>query len=614
MASIFYKLSCIDPKKECNVNEPISMRVDFSGVNPRTGRRFNQDPKSDDMKYIKATYKAACRNSSGKSGICCDPREFRIQPDSNMNSRYKNIKVRQNKNAGSLQSLDVCYDEGCEGDGWQSPTPYLMCKIGENTLPTSQKNVLKYQPERLKQDCPISTCGTPKLSFGELIKGTAKALESSLLNDMRLRGYLKDDNVTQLKDHLDSCLLATKKSCANQILTDNDDGDPLIIASIKENAIKCVGLLLSNGADLSLKTNDGRNVIHMACIYGNPTMITQLINAGGDTGALDNLGRPPLFYACRYNDYGTVNYILGLNPAMINAVDKKGNTALHIVFAYGKDVDKISQLLLGYGLNSGIKNKAGYTASELGRLRRRQLEKKQADDNSGVFLESFTGAIGQALEAENIEGKYQSLISTLDSGLTRLDRANVSENQNKYAGFITAKNELDGPVEFETKGCYPYANSNSEADCLSRGGNWVDYHQDDLTTVAQVDYGNEDDEDEEEIVDTTLPDQSETEIQAQKKKAKQKVPDHLYYNQKTKAVPIKNIPNLDHASIMGLNTPAPTSAEIEPDLLPDITPTPTSEVERPFFELSFTNILLMIVILALIVAGVVGVMFFRQSS
>ena len=43
MTSTFYKISCINENKECNIISPISEHIDFNGINPVTGQRFVQD-------------------------------------------------------------------------------------------------------------------------------------------------------------------------------------------------------------------------------------------------------------------------------------------------------------------------------------------------------------------------------------------------------------------------------------------------------------------------------------------------------------------------------------------------------------------------------------------
>lgn len=607
MAGIFYKISCIDPKKECNVNEPISLNADFTGTNVLTGRKFNTALESDDMKSIKTTYSSACLNSDGKEGVCCDPREFRIMPDTNMKNRYKNIKIRQNKKLGKLTSLDVCYGDGCTGDDLMEATPYLMCKIGENTLPDIQNNVIKFGDDLLNRDCPIMNCGVPKLSFGSLIKGTGKAPESKVLAHLRIRGYLRDDNVTQLKNNLDSYLMENKTSGADQILTDNDDGDSLINAAIKAKANKCVALLLSNGANLNIKSLDGRTTLHNACIYGNSTMITQLINAGADTSELDVNGHPALFYSIKYNDYNMTNYLLSLNPSMINVVDKQGNTPLHILFAYGKDVGRISKLLLNNGLNSGTKNKAGLTAYDLGLKRRRQLEHKQELNDSQKFLEAFTDTVAQAKEEEEQDGLFSEVLNKLDTGLSNLNRANVSENPHIYSGFVTAKNKLDGPINFIEEACYPYAEIEDKEECEARGAKWQQYFPDDLTAVAKVSY-DEDDDDNATQVDTG--DDNEDTNQTSETIL------NNYYNPKITPVPLKDIPGLDHDSLMKINkktnsTPNPTQIPYETES-PIFTPTPTPNTESNY--INTTTIIIGVVFLLILLGIIGGVIFYNRYN
>jgi ankyrin repeat protein len=604
----FHKLSCIDSKKECNIIEPISLTADLNGNNPLTGRPFNKD----DNNTVERTHRIACANSDGNIGKCCDPRDFRIQNNPSM----KNLKFKQNKTLGQLRSLEVCYSgdksRKCPGDNWMDATPYLMCKIGDNTLPSTQDNVVTYHDDALNIDCPLTNCGVPKIRFGDLIKGTGKALESKVLQDIRIREMLKDDNHLSLKsDVLDNCLLRYKKQCPNIILTDNDDGDTLLIGSIKVNADKCVSLLLSNGADITLKDAEGKTPLIHATIHSNPNIISLLVNAGADIGDIDNKGRNCLHYAAMYNDHNMVNYLLSLGPHLINQIDKNGNSILHSLCGHGKDIGRIAKLLLSHGLSSLLKNKNDKTATDLCQLRKKILEKNEFENNSKIFLEGFSGAIVKAEEqGDTPNTKIGQLISELDTASTYLDRSNVAENKMNYSGFISANDNLQGPVNFVTKACYPYDEALSEEECLSRNGKWIDFHPEDLNAVASVSYDNNDDDQEEEV-NTNLTSQDQLDEQRKRQS------DNYYYNFGTDPVPVKNLNGLDHDSIMGINKPTP-SPTLLPTLLPNLEEEPEktsiAEHDYEFYKYLNTNTALFLMILLLLMAGLtIGFMWYRKS-
>jgi ankyrin repeat protein len=603
----FHKLSCIDPKKECNIIEPISLTFDLNGNNPLTGRRFNKD----DNDTVERTHRIACANSDGVTGKCCDPRDFRIQD----NPLMKKLKFRQNKTLGQLSSLEVCYGDDksnkCSGDNWMNATPYLMCKIGDNTLPTTHNTVITYNNEALNADCPLTDCGVSKISFGDLIKGTGKPLESKVLQDIRIREMLKDDNHIALKSEvLDICLLRYKKPCSNIILTDNDDGDTLLIASIKAKADKCVSLLLSNGVDISLKDAEGKTPLIHATIHSNPNIISLLVNAGANIGDTDNMGRNCLHYAAMYNDNNMVNYLLSLGPHLINQIDKNGNSILHNLCSHGRDVGHITKLLLSYGLSSSLKNKNGKTASDLCSLRKNILEKKEYENNSRMFLENFTDTIVKAVELPDNSGtKIGKLMDELDVAGTYLDRSNVAEHKNNYTGFISAKDNLQGPVNFITKACYPYTEVLSEEECLSRNGEWIDFYPEDLNAVASVSY--DDDVTQEEEVTTTLTEDDQ--LVEQKKRTLE----DYYYNFGNNSVPLKNLKGLDHDTIMGLNKPTPTPTPTSPHSIEpeDITEEKSNTSVSQYLNTNTLLYLFIIILVLLVIGGLyMGFIWYRGSN
>jgi hypothetical protein len=601
--SEFHKLSCIDPKKECNIIEPISLTFDLNGNNPLTGRRFNKD----DNDTIERTHRIACLNSDGNIGKCCDPRDFRMQD----NPLMKNLKFKQNKKLGQLNSLEVCYSDNnskCPGDDWMNATPYLMCKIGDNTIPTTQNNVITYNNDVLNMDCPLTNCGIPKVSFGDLIKGTGKPLESKVLQDIRIRDMLRDDNHLALKSEvLDVCLLKYKKPCSNVILTDDDNGDTLLIGAIKAKADKCVSLLLSNGVDITLKDAEGKSPLIHATIHSNPNIISLLVNAGADLGEVDNRGRNCLHYAVMYNDHNMVNYLLSLGPHLINQIDKNGNSILHNLCSHGKDVGQTTKLLLSYGVSGSLKNNNGKTASDLCNYRKVLLEKKEYENNSRMFLETFIDTMVKAEELpDKPDTKIGNLMNELDVAGTHLDRSNVAENKMNYSGFISAKDNLQGPVNFITKGCYPYAEVLSEEECKSRNGKWMDYHPEDLNAVANVSYDL--DENVEDEVNINLTEEGELEEQRKKNL------EDFYYNFGNNPVPVKNLDGLDHDSIMGIKQTIPTPT---PTLnIEDTTETP---IETPkdydLYQYLNTKSALFLIILLILIGGLtVGFMWYRKNN
>ena len=557
MASTFYKISCVNPKKECNIIKPISKSVDFGGFNPVTGRKFG----SDDIDAAMTRYSSMCLNRGGTEKNCCDPSETRLNVPDGVKERYNKKKLRLNKEFGQITSIDICdKPEDCKGSDWQVPTPYLMCKIGDNDAKV-KNNVMTF--DSLNPDCYSQKCDTQgtDVDFGQLISGSGKSLESSFLTDLKLAEQLSEDNATAIKAYLDNYLQKYKKSGANQILSDNDSGDTLLLRAIRLKANNCVNLLLSNNANLNLRTIDtGMTPLHYACKFGNEAMIATLINYGARTDIADFEGRPPIFYAIIYGDAAMVAYLGNQNPSLLNYKDKYGNSTLHIAFKYSKDPGNISNYLISMGVSTEAKNKKGLVPIEVANRRITKLKLDEQKENSEMFLEPFI-TLGKAEEEEPPKNK---LISKLETGVSMAEKAHVNENQFIYNKFVSPLDNLRGPVDFNNYGCYPYANLENETECKDKGGHWLPFEKEQKLTTARVEYKYSEDNLDEDGEDDDL----EQELNG-------KIPEDKihYYKVKTDLVNERKLPGLDHDSIM-CNTPTPSPTPI-------ITGTPTPPYKCP---------------------------------
>ncbi len=543
---MFYKISCIDKTKECNIIEPISDKLDFGGINPITGQRFVKD----DIDAVMKRYNSICLNKDGKSDNCCDPRETRFTVSEELRNQYTNKKIKANREFGKIKSIEVCTDaQSCSGPDWQEINPYLMCKIGSNN-PEVKDNVMKYNT--LTPDCYSESCTAQgsQVSFGQLISGSGKSTESTYINDLTLSQNLKEDNIGALKTFLDNYQNDTKRSGVDYVLSDDDSGDSLLLRAIKYNSPKSVALLLGNGANVNNRAMDtGMTTLHYACMYGNENMVASLINYGARTDINDFKGRPPLFYAIMYSDVPMVTFLTNQNPSILNVRDKEGNSPLHIAMKYSKNASNVVKFLLDNGVSSEDKNNEGLRPSQVGSLRITELKKTELETHTEMFLEPFE-TLGKAVENKQPESET---VSSINSAISMLRKAHVNENQNLYKGFITPQNKLEGPVNFNKYGCYPHASIETQKECEKEGGKWLEYDDANMKTFAKVDY--EDPAD-----------------------------DKYYYNVSITPVPVKALPPLDHDSIMQ-PSPAPTTI---PTPTPTSTSTPTSTPEEDYEE--FTDL------------------------
>jgi ankyrin repeat protein len=537
MSSTFYKISCTDKTKECNIIEPISENLDFGGINPITGQKFIKD----DVDSIMKRYNSMCLNKDGKNLNCCDPKETRFKVSEELRKQYDNKKYKVNREFGVIKSIETCNTpETCTEPEWQEISPYLMCKIGTNQ-PDVRNNVMKFNS--LIPDCYSESCTIQggQVSFGQLISGSGKYTESTYISDLRLSDNLKEDNIGAIKTFLDNYQLTVKRTGVDYILSDNDSGDSLLLRAIKFNSLKSVSLLLGNGANVNNRAMDtGMTTLHYACMYGNENMVANLINYGARTDINDFNGRPPLFYAIMYGDLPMVSFLINQNPAMLSVKDKEGNSALHIAMKYSKNVSNVVKFLLDNGLSSEDKNNAGLKPAHIGNKRISDLQKTELENNTEMFLEPFE-TLAKAVENKQPESE---VVSSVNSAISMLRKSHVNENQNLYKGFITPQNNLEGPVNFNKYACFPNSNIENQTECEKEGGKWQQYEDENMKTFAKVDY-------------TDQPD------------------DSYYYNVNITPVPVKELQPLDHDSIMKTESTSTPSSTSTPTSTPSSTSTPT---------------------------------------
>ena len=562
--SEFYKISCIDKSKECNIIEPISEKVKFTGViNPITGALFT----SDDVEGAMKVFNSKCLNKNGEKGVCCDPQESKFKMTPELNDTYKNNKFKINREFGKITSIDKCEDlSKCRGPEWQQANPFLLCKIGENTA-NVKNNVLRF--EKLNPTCYQQQCSNNDISFGDLISGSGKSNNSRVYTDLKINENISEDNVTAIQTFLDNYKTKNKKSGADYVLTDTDNGDTLLLRAIKLKATKVVNLLLSQGADLNIRSVDqGMYPLHYAAEYADDVILSTLVNYGARTDVFDFNGWPPLFYAIKYGKPGSVIYLTNQNPSILLVRDKKGNTALHIAYMYSKYPDEVARFLIENGIDVEIKNNNKLLPRDIINRRTKLIKEKELNINTERFLEPFQ-TLGVA---EDIDETYgHDMIKKLKSAESNLSKAHVNKNSAIYKGFISPQQNLQGPVEFNKYACYPYPNLDTEKKCIDKGGHWTQYENEDMQTTVKVDYSYDeevdyiDENDEYNEIDVAEEETSDTK---KEKKKKTKPSDNIYYPIKRKPVPLKTLPYpVDHDSLMGIK-PTPTST-------PSTTSTPT---------------------------------------
>jgi ankyrin repeat protein len=124
--------------------------------------------------------------------------------------------------------------------------------------------------------------------------------------------------------------------------------------------VEQVRLLISNGADVNEKDNDGRTPLHSAARYARKDVVAVLLAQGASINEADGSGQTPLHLAA---DFGAklVPELLLAKGAQINARDNAGNTPLHAAAAFSGVHEDLLELLIAKGADVKARNEAGQT-------------------------------------------------------------------------------------------------------------------------------------------------------------------------------------------------------------------------------------------------------------
>lgn len=149
----------------------------------------------------------------------------------------------------------------------------------------------------------------------------------------------------------------------------NEDGlTPLHVAAVRgREAI--VKLLIEQDADVTTKNKDGQTLLHHVAREGHVNIVELLLDSGADLSAKDNAKRTPLNYALRWRKRDVVE-LLVTRGADVNTKDGTGITPLHYASSW-EDSD-IVKLLISKGADVNAKRANGETplhyAARAGRL------------------------------------------------------------------------------------------------------------------------------------------------------------------------------------------------------------------------------------------------------
>jgi ankyrin repeat protein len=151
---------------------------------------------------------------------------------------------------------------------------------------------------------------------------------------------------------------------------DSKYGNTALITASMGGHANCVDVLVSRGADVNSKNNEGITALMAASGNGHANCIDVLVSGGANVNASDKDGFTALTWACQGGHMGCINMLLSKGVEIENK-DDSGGTALMEASRYGHA--NCIELLIAQGADINSKDNVGSTAlieaSKYGRLR-----------------------------------------------------------------------------------------------------------------------------------------------------------------------------------------------------------------------------------------------------
>ncbi|WP_253303211.1 ankyrin repeat domain-containing protein [Wolbachia endosymbiont of Phyllotreta cruciferae] len=173
------------------------------------------------------------------------------------------------------------------------------------------------------------------------------------LNKQLLIAVLLDNNLNKVKDLV---------SRGASMSTRGDNGYTPLHSVVSQGYLEVAKFLIEQGADINAKDYNGYTPLHLVASQGYLEAVELLIERGADINTRDYNGYTPLRLASSSGYLDVIKYLTG-KGADIDAKDDNGYTPLRLVVSQGNL--KVTKFLIEQRANINVKDKEGKTPMDI---------------------------------------------------------------------------------------------------------------------------------------------------------------------------------------------------------------------------------------------------------
>lgn len=209
---------------------------------------------------------------------------------------------------GNVDIVKLFYSENAELD---LAAAFMLNKEDKISEIINKENIPKGKLEDLLQEAVDKNNLTLTEALLEF------KVEASIGN---LYTAVEDDKIELIE------IIASKVKNINQYISQ----ETVLHFAAKCKNEKIISILLRNGADPNIRNMDSQNILHLVMFNDNYINLNSIIKYGPEINAIDKNGNTPLHLAASTNYFSKYAEILTLSGANVNSINEDFKTVLHL--------------------------------------------------------------------------------------------------------------------------------------------------------------------------------------------------------------------------------------------------------------------------------------------